>query len=271
MTPGGRILIACDLDGTLLDSDGAPVAGVGDALAGMVADGAFFVVVTGRPLRTATNATAALGVTPAVYVSYHGALITDPSGRILRHVPLPVNEARELTRHALAEGVAVTVWDLDRPVELEPVGGGQSSQSLLPGHGVSRLILHAHPSVVTRLFAAFQGRWRGRLQVRLVRPGYLEVLALAVDKADALRFVTGRLGVAPELIVACGDDLTDESLLATAAVRIAVGEPPHPLRHVPRVTVVSQERLAEALRTQYRRLLQGRCEGAVWPPNTATT
>ena len=114
------VLIACDLDGTLLDHEGAPIPGAGEALAELVGAGALFTVITGRPLSAARRATTALGVEPVVYACYHGALVVEPSGRTLRHLPLPRQEAREIVDEVLRERVAVTVWDVDAPRELEP-------------------------------------------------------------------------------------------------------------------------------------------------------
>jgi len=250
----GPVLLACDLDGTLFDDDGLPLPGVGEAVAEIVGAGAHFVVVTGRPLRSARRATTLLGVEPVVYACFHGALIVEACGRILRHTPLPGRDARQVVRRALTEGVAVTVWDADGPREIEPVGGSHVPVARLVGDEVSRLVLHGEPGTVARLFTGLRREWRGRLQARSVRPGFLEVLAPQVDKGDALRFVTTALGVAGERTVACGDDAADESLLTAAAVRIAVGESPHPLAGIPEVIVTARGRLPDVLRAKVRSL-----------------
>ena len=246
----GRVLLACDLDGTLLDHDAAPVPGAGAAIAELVAAGALFAVCTGRPLRAARRAAAALGVEAIIYACYHGALVAEASGRVLRHLPLPPREAGQIATRALAAGVAVTVWDVDEPRELEPDAGGDE-----PGDAVSRLVLHGEAGPVARLLSDLRAEWAGRLRVEPIRPGFIGVFAPAVDKGDALRFVAARLGVPQERTVACGDGSADESLLAAAAVRIAVGEPPHVLGHLPGVVVASWARLPETLRTQVLPLL----------------
>ena len=76
-----------------------------------------------------------------------------------------------------------------------------------------------------------------------------------MDKGEALRLVAGRLAVPPARTVACGDGAADETLLAAAAVRIAVGEPPHVLGHLPGVAVTSWARLPDTLRAQVLPLL----------------
>ena len=80
---GQPLLFACDLDGTLLDYEAAPVPGVGEALAELIAAGVLFAVVTGRPLQSARRATAALGSEPLIYACYHGALVVEADGTLV--------------------------------------------------------------------------------------------------------------------------------------------------------------------------------------------
>ncbi len=259
------VLVACDLDGTLLDYEAEPVPGAGAALAELVAAGALFAVCTGRPLRAVRRATAALGVEPVVYACYRGALVAEASGQILRHLPLPRPEARTLVAEALAAGVAVTVWDVDEPRELDPgcpapaglaVGlTGGVAADLEPGDHVSRLVIHGEPTMVAELFAELRSKWAGRLRIEPIRPGFLGAFAPGVDKGEALRFVASRLGVPLRRTVACGDGRADETLLAAAAVRIAVGESPHVLGHLQDVVVTSRAGLPDMLRDQVLPLL----------------
>jgi hydroxymethylpyrimidine pyrophosphatase-like HAD family hydrolase len=248
---GAPLLVACDLDGTLLDYEAQPVPGAGEALADLSAAGALYAVITGRPLRAARRASASLGVEPVVYGCYHGALVTEPGGRVLRHLPLPSGSGHEVVRRALAEGVGVTVWDVDEPHELE-TGGDVAHE---PGSSASRLVLHGEPVVVARLLGELQEEWAGRLRVLPIRPGFIGVFAPGVDKGGALRFVAAHLGVAADRTVACGDGTADETLLAAAAVRIAVGEEPHVLGGLPGVIVADWARLPGVLRAQVLRLL----------------
>ena len=215
------------------------------------AAGALFVVVTGRPLQSARRATAALGVEPVVFVCYQGALIVEAGGALIRHLPVPSGPARAVAAEALAGGVGVTVWDMDEPRELDE-GAGTGDE---PGDEVSRLVLHGDPLVVARLLGELRPRWAGRLRIQHIRPGFLGVFAPEVDKGEAMSLVAGRLAVPPERTVACGDGTADETLLAAAAVRIAVGEAPHVLGHLPGVVVTNWARLPETVRAQVLPLL----------------
>ena len=244
-------MLACDLDGTLLDYEATPIPGAGEAVAELIAAGASFVVVTGRPLQSARRATAALGVEPEIFACYHGAFIVEADGAVIGHLPVPPGPARAVADKALASGIGVTVWDVDEPRELEVrIGPGRE-----PGQMVSRLVLHGDPGIVERLLSDLRSAWAGQLRIQRIRPGYLGVFAPTVDKGEALRLIARRLGVPMERTVACGDGTADETLLAAATVRIAVGESPHVLAHLSDVVVTSWARLPDTLRARVLPLL----------------
>jgi len=240
----GPVLLACDLDGTLLDHGSRPVPGAGEVLEELIRAGAVFVVVTGRPVQSARRATEALGVEPEIFACYHGALIAEADGTVLRHRPVPPRLGRAVIDRAHAAGVAVTVWDVDEPRELEP--GADVAHE--PGSAASRLVLHGDPDTVAGLLTELREQWAGRLRVSPIRPGFIGVFAPDVDKGDALRFVAAHLGVPLARTVACGDGSADETLLAAAAMRVAVGEEPHELGRLEDVVVTGWERLPSTLR-----------------------
>ena len=250
-TGAAPLLLACDLDGTLLECDGTAVPGAGEALAELTAAGALFVVCTGRPLQSAWRAVALLGVEPVAFACYHGALVVDGAGRLIRHLPVPRQAARAVAAGTLRRGLGVTVYEWDDPRELVP--GGRPEDE--PGDDVSRLVLHGDPAAVARLLADLQREWGDSLRVKPIRPGFVGVFARGAHKGDALRLLAGRLCVPPERVAACGDSAQDESLLAAAAIRIAVGERPHVLDGLSGVVVTGREALAATLRARILPLL----------------
>jgi len=254
-----RALLACDLDGTLLDDDGAPVAGIVEALAELRAAGAPLAVCTGRPLYSARRAAERLETDPVAYACYHGALVVDPAdGRRLRHLALPPDDASALAVKALDHGLGVTVYDIDEPRELAreacrtrsrlPRPRGRVARENCVGPSVTRLVLHGDAGVAARLLPDLIRTWRGCMRVEPIRPGYIVVFQARADKGDAVRLVATHLGVPLTQVVACGDSDADESLLrAAAGARVAVGDAPQALRRLAD-TVVSQSDLAATLR-----------------------
>ena len=245
-SPREPLLLACDLDGTLLDYEAAPIPGAGEAVTELIGAGASFVVVTGGRYRRRAARRPPSASSPVVFACYHGAFIVEADGGVIRQLPVPRDPARAVTAEALRRGAGVTVWDVDEPRELEPGAGIGAGDE--PGDAVSRLVLHGDADVVARLLADLRDAWAGGRRPQQIRPGFVGVFAPAVDKGDALRLVARRLGVRMERTVACGDGTADETLLAAAAVRIAVGDPPHVLGHLQDVVVTTWARLPDTLR-----------------------
>ncbi len=81
------LLIATDVDGTLLDDDERVTPRTREAVSSAVADGAQFVLATGRPPRWIAPVVDGLGFAP-IAVCANGAVIYDPStDRILSARP----------------------------------------------------------------------------------------------------------------------------------------------------------------------------------------
>ena len=240
-------LLACDLDGTLIAKDGSPAAGIVEALAALDARGARLVVCTGRPLHSAVKAIAVLQTGPVAYVCYHGALVVDvTTGEWLRHLTITVDAATGIVREALEIGLTVTLYDGDERREMAPAACGAALD--LPAlSGVTRIVLTGAPALVAESLPSLAATWRAGLRMDYDGDGIVDVLHGGADKGDALRLVAARLAVPLARVIACGDSAADESLLRTAGVSIAVGDPPDAaLSHADEQ--VTQDGLAEALR-----------------------
>ena len=239
--PGRPVgLLACDLDGTLLDPSGSPVDGVGSALNMLQEKGVRVAVCTGRPLHVAQRLTERISFTPVAYVCYHGALIVDGvSGLWLKHLSLNPAIVRSVLAAGRAAGMEVTLYEGDdrRTGTVEPTELA----------GVTRVILAGEAESVASLGAALRARWGRRVRIDAVETGVIDVLNGAVDKGSALLFLARMLGVSRASIVACGDGLSDVTMLQAAALAIAVGDAPTDVRVVAD-HVVPQAKLAAFFR-----------------------
>jgi len=221
-----RALLACDLDGTLLTASGTPAPGIVEALADLRARGARLVVCTGRPLHGAAKAVAALRADPVAYVCYHGALVIDAAtGEWLRHLTIPCNAATGIVRQAQGLGLAVTLYHGDERRELSPAACGAALE-LPPLVGITRVVLSGGPAGVAAALPALAASWGRSTRLERAGGGTVAILPAAADKGEGLRLVAAHLGVPLARVVACGDSAADESLLRTAGVSIAVGDPP---------------------------------------------
>lgn len=115
-------LIACDLDGTLLDDDGAPAAGVLDALEALRAAAVAIVICTGRSVATTRTIAVRLGLDRGLAIAYHGAVLVDVAGgRWVRRLDLPAGAVGPLVAALRDAGATITAYvDDERWVQAEP-------------------------------------------------------------------------------------------------------------------------------------------------------
>jgi len=227
-------LVATDLDGTLLRSDGTVSARTAQALRRAVAAGIELVMVTGRPPRH-VRAIAGAPDLGAVTICMNGALVYDVArDAVLSETRLPPETARALIadlRARLPEvSFAVEVglhcgWEQSYALQrgkLEepslPIAGGHA----LCAGGVNKLIAF-HPALSS---AALIHRSRAviadRAAVSFSGAPFLEIGPYAVSKASSLAAYCAERGVARAEVLAFGDMPNDVPMLAWAGRSVAV-------------------------------------------------
>jgi len=201
----GPELLAADLDGTLLDADGDPLATcLPSRLRGLVADGASVCLCTGRPTGYAFAAAERLGVERGYVIAYGGAETRElPGGRALESTTLPRALLRGAVDAARDNGLAVTVHgDAEDPFRVVLTGAGPDVDAAL---------------------AALGGTADGRMTGLRPQAEALAVQAAEATKAKAVARLAARLGLAADAVVYLGDASDDGPALEWAGLGIAVG------------------------------------------------
>ena len=233
-------LVATDLDGTLLHSDGTVTPGTRTVLAELDRRGVPVVYVTGRPVRWMDALWETVGG-HGLAICSNGAVVYDVTARGIRSVReipaatvLEVGETlrRELpgTSYALerTNGFGVEPGFLrrhDRRVPEVPVA---PFEDLLDGTVVKLLaqVEDLDPETYWRQVEALVG---DRVTVTWSSEwAMVELSAFDVTKASTLALVCDELGVAPEDVVAFGDMPNDLALLEWAGTSYAMANA-HPL------------------------------------------
>jgi Cof subfamily protein (haloacid dehalogenase superfamily) len=232
---GVRALIASDLDGTLLGSDGRVSPRTRAAIEAAQSAGVPVVLVTARPPRTVRDVVEAAGVTGPVVCS-NGAILYDV-GRdtIISHERLDAALARELGRalrdlspnvvfatehgHGLGyESAFPRMFDDDAPEHLSPV----HDVEILCAADVTKLIVHdpgQNPDALAQWVAAHVGQ---RAFVTHSGGPFVEIGAAGVSKASGLARLCEALEVAPADVTAFGDMPNDLPMLRFAGRGVAV-------------------------------------------------
>lgn len=236
------LLIATDVDGTLLDEAEEVTPRTRAAVLAAIDAGTQFVLATGRPPRWITPVVEALGFAPMA-VCANGAVVYDAAtDRILSARTLSVDLLAQLaevaTRVIPGAGLAVervgrsahdaaTPQFLSSPgyehAWLNPDNTEVSLADVLSAPAVKLLIRKAgaRSSDMADALAPHIGV-EGDLTYS-TNNGLIEVVPLGVSKASGIEEVAGPLGITADDVVAFGDMPNDIPMLSWAGLGVAMG------------------------------------------------
>ena len=169
-------------------------------------------------------------------VCYQGAVVADPgTGEFLRHVPMPLEEAREVIAALDGLGLPILCYVDDelyvgretpesdayagfQSLVVRPVGNLLEWLEVAP----TKLVVVGDPARLDELETRLKVRFDERLYISKSLPHFLEFASPDVTKAAGLAFLAHRLGFARERTVAFGDGENDVELLEWAGYAVAV-------------------------------------------------
>ena len=237
--PGGASLrpprlVATDLDGTLLRSDGTVSARTAAALAAVEEAGVHVVFVTARPPRWVDLVAEAVGG-HGVVLCLNGAVVYDARARsVVEHVPIDDDVVRAVVADLRTHLPSVT-FALERTtgmssehafVHLHPTPddhrAADAVEALLDGTTgklLARCADVADDALVARVEAVLDGR---AVVADSGAPGLAEITAAGVTKGAALTRWSAARGVAAQDVWAFGDMPNDLPMLGWAGHAVAV-------------------------------------------------
>ena len=241
-------LLALDVDGTLLDPSGALRPAVRDAVIAVQQRGLRVVLCTGRRFRTARPLAQALQLDTPLVV-HNGAVVKDlASGQTLQQSYLPIDmyhQALPLLRRLSTPMVYIDAFQENVDILTESMEGAHPFQRAYLtdqlahcrivddiasplSHGVIVLgIMADGPNLqALRLVVEQALGTRGRVHLLMNKnyQGYiLEILQTGVSKWQAVQHLAAQQDIAPEEIIAVGDDHNDLDMIRYAGLGIAMG------------------------------------------------
>jgi Cof subfamily protein (haloacid dehalogenase superfamily) len=206
----------------------AAIANVRDA-------GVHVVLCTGRMFRAVRPYALEAGLDDPV-VCYQGAVVAEPvSGRWLRHVPIPLDLARETIAAVNEEGFGLNCYVDDElyVAAVTPEARRYADFQHLELHAVgnlvewldappTKLVVIEDPEVLDGLKERMLAHFDGRLYISKSLPYFLEFASPDVTKAAGLDFLSAHVGFTRERTVAFGDGENDVELVDWAAYGVAV-------------------------------------------------
>ena len=250
-------LVASDIDGTLIRTDGTLSPRTIAVLDQLYSRGVPTVLVTGRPVRWLRQLYDQM-VEPLPAVCANGAVVYDPdTDEILRAAPLSVELLADVTRQLRETVPDVTLavevedgrsfwyeekWPLHWDGEDKRVRVLTSPEELTSAPAVKLLARSA--SYGPDDFAALVSRTLGGIAeaTHSSSSALVEISAAGVTKAAGLAWFCERDGLTAEEVVAFGDMPNDLPLLAWAGRSVAMGNAHPALREIAdEVTLTNDE------------------------------
>jgi Cof subfamily protein (haloacid dehalogenase superfamily) len=232
-------LLALDLDGTLLGPGLVILPEVARAIAAVHAHGIHVTLATGRMFSATQPYAERLQIHDPV-ICYQGAQIRDPrSGELFQHIVTPAALAAEAVDELLGSGLSVLAYiderlcvaergpELDLYLTWHPEGVEVVVEpdlvALVAERPPTKLMFIADSPVVDREIARLTNRFDGRLSVVRSHAIFGELTALGISKGAALATLAAQMGVAPEQVIAIGDQENDISMIRWAGLGLAMG------------------------------------------------
>lgn len=196
--------------------------------------GVTVIPTTGRPFPGALPWAERFGLDGPI-ICYQGAQVRALSGDMLLDHGVPHDLAMEVVRYARERDLHVQAYrddrlivERDRPEARQYAAHAGMEIHLVPdldagmGPTTPKLVIIADVPMIEKTLAEARGIWKGRLNVATSLPRFLEFTSVDSDKAQALQFLSQRLGVTRAQTAAAGDGRNDASMIEWAGLGVAV-------------------------------------------------
>ena len=242
MTPRQTpLLVATDVDGTLLGDDELVSARTRAAVQALVSSGTHFVLASGRPPRWITPITEQLDIQPLA-VCGNGAVVYDSANdRMLQSWTLDVETLATVAEVALrvfpgcglaAERIGATAHDAATPqfvtspdyehAWLNPDNVEVSAEEVLADPAI-KLLIRDPAATSDWMYQQIAPHLGGLVDVTFsTDKGLVEISAPGVTKASGLAWIGDYLGIAGDQMMAFGDMPNDVPMLRFAGHGVAV-------------------------------------------------
>ena len=262
------MILACDMDGTLLDSNHRISPKNQQALDYFVEEGGRFTLATGRTFRAIQQYIPQLPFN-APYSLLNGSLIRNESHQVLYCAGMPEStiDLIQLTLSEFsqlgceiysAEQVLVRQMSrlTKRHMELIDVEYSMVSQDDLDDPATwCKINFTGEPKRMLQV-KKFLQPYADEFYMASSMPSFLEITAAGISKGTALQYIAKKCDIAENRIFAIGDSFNDQTMLETAYIGFAPANAEEEIRRIADVVVSSNDNdaVAEAIKYLEARL-----------------
>ncbi|MBM6613679.1 HAD family phosphatase [Desemzia sp. RIT804] len=243
-------LIAVDLDGTLLKSDGSISLENKAALNRAKELGIKVVICTGRPLLSVAAILDEMNLRePGDYViTYNGGLVQRAdTGEILSEKSLTKEEAIELYELSKSLDLPCNLLDLDNIYELPYPKGRESwyprTKPALPfvpttleelpeDSRFNKIIFCYDENVLNEEIKGIPAEFYQKFTIMKSRPILIEMMNKEVDKGEGIAVLCDLLDFQADEVMAFGDEANDHAMIEFAGMGVAMGNATPALKNI---------------------------------------
>jgi len=228
-------LVAVDMDGTLLNSDGIITRKTQDAIKSLVDKGIIFTISTGRPIQGIDRYNEELKL-DVPFITYNGAMIVSSvSKEVLFEQGLGEEDARNILKLGKKYGTTVIVWSRNKLYanmlndrvhdykllsKVEPIL--IEDEEALIKDGITKILWYDDVIKINEFEKILIDQVDESVSFCTSKPTFLEFFDHRVSKAIALEKVGKYYNVKQEEMIAIGDGFNDLSMLEYAGVGVAM-------------------------------------------------
>ena len=247
-------LIAVDIDGTLLNSQGVLTENTKKAIQEAVDTGVVFVICTGRPIQGVKSLNEEIN-RDLPFITYNGAMVIKGTSReILYQCTLPKNLAKEVYGIGTLYDTTIIVWsDNKLYVNCENDKAKEYSKFINTPY-IKIDSMDEIPAEITKILwyddheklSKYQDDFKDKIDKRIVhhfsRPFYLEFVDEKATKGIAIQKLCEEYGFDIAQTIAIGDGHNDLSMIKEAGLGVAMENAPDDIKkHAQYITTSCDE------------------------------
>ncbi|MFZ7132207.1 MAG: Cof-type HAD-IIB family hydrolase [Eubacteriales bacterium] len=235
-------LLAVDIDGTLLNSDGILTQNTKESIHKAVERGVIFVICTGRPIQGVTDLNEEIGL-DLPYITYNGAMVVmGKSKEILYERSLPKEQSRKIYRLGQHYDVTMVIWGNnqlytnkinDHSIEYSGLTKTKciEIQDLddIP-YDITKILWYEDHEELLTCQKELEGQIDNHINMHFSRPYFLEFVDAQATKAIAIEKLCDYYGFGYNQTIAIGDGENDLSMIQSAGLGVAMSNAPEKIR-----------------------------------------
>lgn len=228
-------MIAVDMDGTLLNSNGEISERNTHAIRCAMDRGVRFVLATGRPIQGVRDYADKLGISGPV-ITYNGAMIVDAvTEEILYEQGMDRDDAALAMELGRQYDTTMCIWSKgqlyvnklnDRAYEYMKISGVEpvlvEDYDSLIHDGITKILWYDDEDMIGRMPAEMATKPFSETSFCLSRPFFIEFFSNKVSKANAISKLCEVYGILPEEVITIGDAPNDLPMIEFAGLGVAM-------------------------------------------------